>query len=121
MAKRMLGYDIFSENSKYGQFIIQTNEVQLLLILLILQRVNLPDKKLSGFLEAGTLGNLINYFRVCARLNELPLIKSLELYNQSRNALAHKMYTKKRLTVKECELSIELGAEIITALSKFKK
>lgn len=102
--------------SKYGQFIIQTNEVQLLLVFLILLKA-LPSRELKYYLERSTLGNLINSFRICANSSELCLIRPLEKYNAARNALAHKMYSKKKLTEKECELSIELGEEILEVLT----
>jgi len=44
----------------------------------------------------------------------------LESYNSSRNALAHEMYTKKKLTEKECELFIESGEKILTKLKEIK-
>lgn len=115
--KQMFENDRVRKNSKYGEFIIQTNEVQKILTILILLRTFKPYKKFKKYLERITLGNLINNFRICVKNSEeLLLVKSLELYNESRNALAHKMFTKDELTEKECKLSIELGEEILGGL-----
>lgn len=104
-------------NSKYGQFIIQTNEVQFYLTQLILLRTVLCSKKLRKYLEESTFGSLINCFRVCVKnSSELSLSDDMESYNKSRNALAHKMYTKKKLTEADCESSIKLGEKIIAEL-----
>jgi len=111
-----------SKNSKYGQFIIQTNEVQFYLIFLIILKTVLPGKKLKECLEEYTLGKLIYKFKTFA--NEplkLSLIESLKKYNESRNSLAHKMFTREKLTEKECELSIELGEEILWGLKFLSK
>jgi hypothetical protein len=117
LVQRMVDHSRFIKNSKYGEFIIQTNEVQSFLILLILLKVVLPNKNLSEYLEKSTLGNLINSFRICASsLREASLINYLDLYNNSCNALAHKMYTKKELTEKDCELAIKLGEKILMEL-----
>jgi len=104
-------------NSKYGQFIIQTNNVQSLLFLLILSRTVLLSKRLIKYLERLTLGNLINCFRINTKNPvELSLIDSLDIYNGARNALVHKMYTKQALTERDCELSIKLGEELLIEL-----
>jgi hypothetical protein len=111
-----------SKNSKYGQFIIQTNEVQFYLIFLIILKTALPSKKLKEYLEECTLGNLIYKFKTCSNEPfELSLIESLKKYNESRNSLAHKMFTREKLTEKECELSVELGEEILISLKFLSK
>lgn len=107
-------------NSKYGEFIIQTNEVQLRLSALILLRTT-QDEKISKYLEGLTLGNLINCFRICAKNPiELAFADCLDLYNRSRNALAHKMYSKKELTETDCETSIKLGEKFLIKLKEMK-
>lgn len=107
------------KNSKYGEFIIQTNKIQFLLIGLISLRVCCPDKKNKNELAQLTLGSLIVCFRICAKNPaELELVKDLEDYKKMRNKLAHKMFTDKKLTTKECELAIEMGNELITVLRK---
>lgn len=122
MAQRMIEHNRIIENSKYGKFIIQTNEVQLLLILLIWLKTNSPRKELKEYLEKSTLGNLIYSFNICAKNSgELSLINSLESYSASRNALAHKMYSKKKLTLKDCELAINLGEEILKKINTLLK
>ena len=104
-------------DSKYGQFVIQTNEVQLHLISLIFLRTTLPSKKLKQYLERLTLGNLINCFRICVKNSvELSLTDDLETYNEKRNTLVHKMYTNKKLTETDCKLSIKLGEKLLTKL-----
>jgi hypothetical protein len=110
------------ENSKYGQFIIQTNEVQFYLNLVVLLRTYAPNKKIRDYLERLELGNLIGCFRICTKNpTELALADALNNYKDSRNALAHKMFTNRKLTVKECELSIELGKELLIGLKRIIK
>ena len=122
LVKRMLEQKRILRDSKYGQFIIQTNEVQFYLTSLILLRTILPSKKLRQYLERLTLGNLINCFRICVRSsNELSLTDFLESYNEKRNALAHKMYTNKKLTETDCESSIKLGEKLLTELKSLIK
>lgn len=107
------------ENSNYGEFIIQSNEVQLYLILLLEFRSFRPDKSLYDNLERLELGNLIGLFRVCVKnTSELVLISYLNRYKNQRNKLAHKMFTQKKLTITECKLAIELGNNIIIILKK---
>lgn len=117
LVKRIIKGREIKINSIYGKFIIQTNEVQFYLGLLILLRTLSPDKKLKKYLEGITFGHLIDCFRICAKDHfELSLIISLNEYKKSRDALAHKMYTNKKLTENECKLSIELGEEILAEL-----
>lgn len=107
-------------NSKYGKFIIQTNEIQFYLSTLILLRTT-QDKKISKYLEGLTFGNLINCFRICAKNPiELAFADCLDLYNRSRNALAHKMYSQKKLTEIDCETSIKLGEKFLIKLKEMK-
>jgi len=122
LIKRMLKQRYILRNSKYGQFIIQTNEVQSHLILLILLRTALPNEKLHKYLERMTLGSLINCFRICIKnSDELTLVNFLKSYNKGRITLAHRMYTKKRLTETNCELSIKSGEKLLTKLKKLIK
>lgn len=117
LAKRIIEKQRIHENSKYGEFIIQTNEIQYYLMLLIFIRSFIPDKNLRKYLEEAQFSNLIGCFRIIAKnIFELRLINSLELYKKSRNALAHKMFTNKKLTFKECNLSLGLGTTIKNAL-----
>lgn len=119
LAERMAEQKRIHENSKYGQLIIQTNEVQFYLTLLVQLRSYAHNKKLRDYLEKLGLGNLINCFRICAKNSaELELADSLNKYKESRDALAHKMFTSQKLTIKECELSIELGEKLIMELKK---
>ena len=106
-----------SENAKYGEFIIQTNEVQFYLVVAIVLRIYKPTKKLIDNLYGSTLGKLIFYFRILAKNStDLVLIDALNRYKDSRDALAHKMFSSKKLTTKECELSIDLGKELLMKL-----
>lgn len=110
-------------NSKYGQFIIQTNIVQhylfLLILRIIIQRKSLINKKLIKYLEESTLGNLINCFRICADSSDgLSLADDLEFYNNKRNALAHKMCSKNELKITDCVSSIELGDKLLIKLKQ---
>lgn len=109
------------KNGMYGKFIIQVNQIQYLLICIIALRAYIPSKKLLAQLEELTLGALIGGFRLCVKSKlELSLVQSLNLYKKSRDALAHRMFTAKELTEKECELAIELGEELKTYLEEAK-
>jgi len=104
-------------DSKYGQFIIQTNEVQIYLYCLILLRAPFIREEFVNRLERATLGNLINYFRICVKNSiEASLVDDLGIYNNKRNALAHKMYTNRKLTETDCESAIKLGEKLLTKL-----
>lgn len=118
----MVEQERINENSKYGQFIIQTSEVQLYLGLLIFLRSPISNKKLKKYLERLQMGNLIGCFRICVKNPfESSLVDSLENYKDSRNTLAHKMFSDQKLTPKECKLSIELGDALLEALKKLLK
>ena len=107
------------ENFKYGELIIQTNKVQWYLTYIIFLRASRPTKKLEKYLERLELGSLIECFSICIKTPlESELSGSLQLYKKGRNALAHQMFTNKKLTIKECELSIELGNLILGELEK---
>jgi len=104
-------------NRKYGELIIQSNEIQLYLILYIKLTAIKINKKLSKDIEKATLGSLINYYQLCIKTEEeKSLVKGLSMYNESRNSLAHKMFTEKKLTDRECEISIELGDTLLIML-----
>ncbi len=110
------------ENSKYGQFIIQTNEVQLSLKWLILFRSVSFTRELEEFLERVGFGTLINCSRICIKYSELDLLKSLKLYKDARDALAHKMFSSNgKLTVTECEKALELGDALLNRLKEIHK
>jgi hypothetical protein len=105
------------DNQKYGEFIIQTNRVQFYLTLLIQLRCFVVDDEFRKHLERSQFGQLIGYFNVCARdSSELKTVEGLRIYNESRNALAHKMFTDKKLSTKECVASIEVGDSLIRYL-----
>ncbi len=107
------------ENSRYGKFIIQTNEVQFYLVWLIVMRSFPANDGLIKNLEELTLGQLVGYFRVKIKgIDELKLENSLKTYNGKRIALAHKMFTDKKLIPKECESSIDLGEKLIEELKE---
>lgn len=110
------------DNSKYGEFIIQTNEVQFYLVGLVFLRAYKFNEKLLKHLEGLTFGRLIEIFRFCLRTQtESELLEPLKKYNESRNALAHRMFTKGKLTMKECELSLNLGRVILEAMTDIYK
>lgn len=105
------------QNSKYGEFIVQTNEIQFYLVLLVLYRAPWVGKNFKKLLERSTFDNLINYFTLTAQTRvERSLTITLKNYKDSRNALAHKIFTNEKLTVKECENSIELGHELLRTM-----
>jgi hypothetical protein len=110
------------DNSKFGEFILQTNEVQFYISVIIFFRTFNPTKQLLKDLQSLTLGQLIKSFRMCIRSEtELALINNLEIYNQKRNTLAHKMFSHKRLSLTECKIQIEKGNKILSILSKLLK
>lgn len=89
--------------------------MQLYLIFWILCRAPRVGKKLEKqLLEEYTFGNLINYATPMAHTwTEISLVNALIEYKNSRNKLAHKMFTDDELTVGECAMSIKLGHEIL--------
>ncbi len=106
------------ENSKYGELIIQANKVHLYLQWLVLARSTVPSKKLMERLEILQFRDLIGCFHGHAKnKEELNLICSLDIYRENRNRLAHKMFTNKKLSPKECDQSIQLGNNIIKSLN----
>ena len=120
--KQALEQDQIKQNSKYGEFIIQTNEVQYYVVVLILSRSFAQSARARKKLERLQLGHLIGYLSVCARnQREAEFIDSLEAYKDARDALAHKMFTDEKLSPSECETAIQLGSELITALKGFIK
>lgn len=115
----MISQQRIVRNSKYGEFIIQSNEVQFYLVFFIKLTATKINKKLSKDVEGSTLGTLINYFQLCIKTeDEKLLIGGLLKYNESRNSLAHKMFTDKMLTERECNVSIELGDTLLTILKE---
>lgn len=105
------------DNSKYGEFILQTNEVQFFLVKLIFLRSFNPSNSFERDLERLQLGPLISYLNVCAQTElDLNLLAQLKDYKDKRDALAHKMFTAQKLTVSECENAIKLGGKIIEYL-----
>ena len=122
--ERMVEAKKREENGKFGSFIIQSNEVQFYLQLLILIRSGFADKDYEKYLfERSELGGLINLFNASAKKDpgEFALYRLLKKYNKERNRLAHKMYSKRKLTVNECELAINDGKKIISALKHILK
>jgi hypothetical protein len=116
---RMKNFNLRLENESYGKFILQTNWVHFLLIILISQRTLFVNKTFRENLENKELGNLISHFRVCVKNEiEINLFDKLNNYNKHRNSLAHKMFSGKRLTKEVCEKTIDLGVEISNALTK---
>ncbi|MEK7567623.1 MAG: hypothetical protein AAB513_01735 [Patescibacteria group bacterium] len=105
------------ENSKYGRFILQTNEVQFYLVKLIFLRSFNPTGNFEKELERLQLGALISYLNVCAQNDsDLNLITDLKSYKDKRDALAHKMFSAQKLTINECENGIKIGDKIIQYL-----
>jgi len=107
------------ENRKFGELILQSNEVQFYLYWLVVLNSSFPDEIYLKSLERMEFGNLINLFCACAKRHETIIIKKLREYKDKRNRLAHKMYTSKKLTKIECEKTIEDGKEILKIISIF--
>ncbi len=123
IVKRLVKGKELQTNSKYGEFIIQTNKVQWLLVLQILSRAPNPNDELKKVLEIFTFGPLISAFRICAYATseEEKIIDLLAKYKGARDALAHKMFTDRRLTPRECITAIKIGNKIIKYLTKNMK
>jgi hypothetical protein len=112
--ERVLAQKRIELNSKYGKFIIQTNEVQSYLIALIKVRTFSEDKKFRENLERTQLGALVGYFTVLARSEiELEILDLLKAYKDYRDALAHKMFTDNKLTPEECDEALRIGEKLI--------
>lgn len=112
--------ELKEENATYGELIIQTNKVQQALIKIIGDRIFTIEKNTISHLEEKEFGPLIYYFRITAKDKyDLSIVKMLFKYKTFRNKLAHKMYTNKRLTTKECEKAIKLGNKILKKIVKF--
>ena len=105
------------ENSKYGKFILQTNEVQFYLVKFIFLRSFNLTGNFEKELERLQLGALISYLNVCAQSDyDLNLIADLKNYKDKRDALAHKMFSAQKLTISECDNGIKIGDKIIQYL-----
>lgn len=114
--------DRILKNSKYGEFIVQTNYVQFYLAKLIFLRSFERTEDFKNKLERLTMGPLIDYLNVCAETKlDIDLANNLKKYKTRRDALAHKMFTAKKLTPKECENAIRLGNKIIEYLEESLK
>jgi len=110
------------KDAKYGRFIIQTNLVQFYLAKLIYLRSFDQSNELESRLEGLTMGPLIGYLTVCAHTRlDLKLVNDLKKYKKRRDAVAHKMFTVKKLTPKECELATKQGVKIIKYLEESLK
>ncbi len=119
IVEAMMAQQRIVRNSKYGEFIIQSNEIQFYLVFFIKLTATKINKKFSKDIESSTLGTLISYFQLCIKTDdEKLLIGGLLKYNESRNSLAHKMFTNKRLTESECKVSIELGDMLLIMLKE---
>jgi len=117
IAGKMINIRRNLENQKYGEFIIQTNKVQLYLILLIRLRSLDKSNVFGKHLEKLQFGQIITCFNICAKdLSEIKMVKSLKVYKGARNDLAHKMFTSEKLTIKECVMAINLGDELLKHL-----
>src|SRR5436190_11670671 len=108
-----------SRVSKYGEFIIQTNEVHYYLSALVMLRTFNPDNNFQENLERSQFGNLVGYFTICIKSGEeLEVLSSLKQYKTYRDALAHKMFTNNKLKPDDCGEAIKLGEELITFLKE---
>lgn len=123
LIKEMIFAKKADENRKFGEFIIQSNEIQFYLSKVILLNSSYPDKKYKEFLERAELGTLIHVFCSCADNKQLEsmIIPKLRKYKNERNKLAHKMYSSEKLTKKECEDAINDGKIILKCLNLFLK
>lgn len=107
------------EHKKYGKLILQTNEVHWYLGMIIVVRSGAPDDDYQDYVYTGAeLGMLINLFNASSKglLVAGHLISELKKYNRQRNRLAHKMFSTKKLTLTECEKTIQEGEKIVEML-----
>ncbi len=120
MAKKMLGAQKGNENKKYGELILQTNEVQSRLAAAIILNSSCPDKKYSERIIGMTMGSLITLAQACILLSirDLALLKE---YKKDRDKLAHKMYTSNKLYPSDCIKVLSRGEEILALLEKVIK
>jgi len=117
IVERLVSDELIKRNSKYGELIIQANEVQFFLTTLISLRSFTQTKKIKDRLERAQMGQLIHQLEICAKnQTEADLATSLEKYKEARDALAHKMFSVEKLTPQECEGAIELGRQILEML-----
>ncbi len=105
------------KNSKYGELIVQANRVQYYLTKLVLLRSLDPSGAFEKELGRLQLGHLIGYLRVCAQTKEdLDLAAQVKAYKDKRDALAHRMFTAKKLTPRGCESAVKSGNKIVKYL-----
>ena len=123
MAQSMVRGQINLENQKYGEFIKQTNEVQVFLAVVILKKSSLPDNDYMENLFGKEFGPLISLFQACAprTITSYQLLLKLKKYQKDRNRLAHKMFSSKKLTPTECDAAIKEGELILIILRKMTK
>lgn len=105
------------KNSKYGELIVQANRVQFYLTKLVLLRSLDPSRAFEDELGRLQLGHLIGYLKVCAQTKEdLDLAGQIKTYKDKRDALAHRMFTAKKLTPQASEVAVRSGDKIIKYL-----
>ncbi|MES2409613.1 MAG: hypothetical protein V4509_04945 [Patescibacteria group bacterium] len=106
------------ESQKFGDFILQSNNIQFYLSQLVILRASFPDKEYVEKIESGTLGQIINLFCACCKTEtgEHTLIPKLRSHNKIRNKFAHKVLITTIPTNNELKKSIELGNDILKAL-----
>jgi hypothetical protein len=125
IAESMVRGQKYRANAKYGEFVVQSNEVQYMLALVVLLRSSFTDKDYENWLyEKAGLGTLISQFKACAHRTPsmYQLLLQLKDYKKFRDRLAHKMFSSKtKLTLVECEKAIALGEKIIPKLYRLAK
>lgn len=90
-------------------------------MLLIKARTVIPDKDFIGRLESQTLGNLIDFYKICVNRNdeETLLIVLLKDYNKKRRYLVHNIIKDadyKRIQI-EAKVANENGSKILKCLT----
>jgi hypothetical protein len=106
------------ESQKFGDFIIQSNNIQSYLSNLVILRSSYPDKEYMDKIESGTLGQIINLFCACAKkeTGEMILIPKLRKYCKIRNKFAHKIHAHEQFTKDELQNAVLLGKEVLKSL-----
>lgn len=109
-----------ASKNHFEKFLLQQNLIQYNLVLLIMVRSKLPDKRFLEWVENKTLGELIQLYKVCANREEKPLLSNLGQYNTRRKYLVHGIFKDKdfnRIDTEAKNANVE-GTRIVKELEK---
>lgn len=110
------------DNNKYGEILIQVSKLKWYLALVIIMKMSQSKKIIKRHIERLSLGGLIKLYNESARtMAEIEILGSLKIYKDSRDFLAQKIFTTDKISVKECEITLQLGNLIIFSLENLLK